>query len=55
MSLTMREDVVVERVKPGVNGPKAPKEHALRVAIVQIERHFSQGAIRRLGARPTGR
>jgi RecA/RadA recombinase len=44
--------VVVELVKPTVNGSKEPKEHALGLAIAQIEWQFGKGAIMRLGAQP---
>jgi recombination protein RecA len=45
--------VLVETLKPGVNGAKEPKEKAISLAVAQIERQFGKGAIMRLGAQPT--
>jgi recombination protein RecA len=49
----LREDVLVETSKNGVNGSREPKEKALSLAVAQIERQFGKGAIMRLGAQPT--
>jgi recombination protein RecA len=48
----LREDVLMETVKTGVNGSKDGKEKAIGLAIAQIERQFGKGAIMRLGAQP---
>jgi recombination protein RecA len=45
--------VLVETLKPGVNGAKDGKEKAIGLAVAQIERQFGKGAIMRLGAQPT--
>jgi recombination protein RecA len=45
--------VLVDTVKPSVNGAKDGKEKAIGLAIAQIERQFGKGAIMRLGAQPT--
>jgi hypothetical protein len=44
--------VLVEMLKPSVNGAKDGKEKAIGLAIAQIERQFGKGAIMRLWASP---